>query len=155
MNIAEGLSHDGIGCRRMAEYGPIGSRNIATLDCVVPKLAQRTFVFSLCELLNRGLMAPVKRFLDELSATLRLTCERNTLLAQIMIAGAFGAMHAKLDQQPTYFTARKTGIYRQAYACKPTQFLNCITTMPPFVERPAPAKSPDLSLNQLQFHARR
>src|SRR5258707_10900048 len=54
-------------------------------------------------------MAPVQRFLDELAASLRLTCKRNTLLVQIMIAGAFGAMHAKLDQQAAYFSRRKTG----------------------------------------------
>src|SRR5258708_7681446 len=54
-------------------------------------------------------MAPVQCLLYELAASLHLTCKRNTLLVQIMITGAFGAMHAKLDQQAADFSRRKAG----------------------------------------------
>ena len=97
VHVAERFLHDGVGGRRVAEHGPIGARNIAALQRVFPELPQPVFVLRLRKLLDRSLMGPVERFLHELAAALRLARKRNALLVQIMLAGAFGAMHAKLD----------------------------------------------------------
>src|SRR3984893_18909456 len=93
----------------MAEHRPIGARTIAALDALAPKPAQRTLILGLGELLDCGVVAVVERLLDKFSAALRLSGERHGLLVQVMVAGAFGAMNAELDQQAANLGARKAG----------------------------------------------
>src|SRR5580704_1912448 len=109
MHVAEAPAHDGVRCCRMAEHRPIGARNIAALDCLVPKPAQRALILGLGELLDCSIVAVVERLLDKFSAALRPSGERHALLVQVMVAGAFGATNAELDQQAANLRARKAG----------------------------------------------
>src|SRR5262249_55812137 len=109
MHVAERLAHDGIGCRRVAEQRPIGTGNIAAPDRLLPKPVQRFLILGLGELLDGSVVAPVQRLLYKFSATLWLSCERHTLLVQVMVAGALGAINPELDQQAANLRARKTG----------------------------------------------
>ena len=93
----------------MAQHRPIGTGDVAALHRVVPHYAQRGLVLRLCELLDRRLVPPVERLLDQLAATVRPSGKRYPLLVQVVVAGSVSAVDAKLGHQPPQFPARKAG----------------------------------------------
>jgi hypothetical protein len=65
VDVAEGRLPQLLGRRRVREQCPVGTRDFDIAPCVVPKAAHLVDVLCPIETLNRRLIAPVKRLLQE------------------------------------------------------------------------------------------
>jgi hypothetical protein len=109
VHVAERLTHDGVGRRRMAQHRPIGAGNVAALDGVFPQPAQRILFPRRSKLLDRRFVAAVERLLDQLAAAMPGRVFSHPPLVQIVVAAACRRRGRELDHQPAQFRALKAG----------------------------------------------